>query len=264
MLLLWVSEFFNFQQSWVALLEFSLDTTPPKAQDAPKKASSSGQTKRRLIETQLHEVDDLSMSESEILKSPARSRRDDSYQRVEPLESNAPNKSTTATTNDGETVQTQSAAALPAPQHVQEPVQAAPAHVTQATPFISPVPTPVASVSGAPPLQATPSANTPGQQAQVPATSEEDTVKDDTDDGVVDGDDNTSEAGFLSHINLNSFSHLVDVQAGRSMEILNNQLAARPIRLKDLEDTVTKSLEALNVSCNVRVFIFFVVRAVYL
>ena len=75
-------------------------------------------------------------------------------------------------------------------------------------------------------------------------------IPSDEEDELLD-DDQTSSSQFLTNITLNDFTHLVDVQAGRSMEILNDQLASRPIRLKDMEDTITKSLEALNVSSKI-------------
>ena len=58
----------------------------------------------------------------------------------------------------------------------------------------------------------------------------------------------SSEGDLMSNINLNDLTHLVDVQAGRSQEILNDQLASRPMRLADLDDTINRALQALNVS----------------
>ena len=117
------------------------------------------------------------------------------------------------------TTQAATVPACPTPQVV-PPVVVAP------TP---PVPTPPAPVLPVPPV--------------LPPTAPE--------EGEVDHDGMStisSEDDLMSNINLNDLTHLVDVQAGRSQEILNDQLASRPMRLKDLDDTINRSLQALNVS----------------
>lgn len=53
---------------------------------------------------------------------------------------------------------------------------------------------------------------------------------------------------YITNINLNDLSDLIETQAARSVEIVKDQTSSRPITLLDLQETINSSLDALNVS----------------
>ena len=86
------------------------------------------------------------------------------------------------------------------------------------------------------------------------ASSDEDSPHEDSvdDDGTAsDAESNASttsyDKDYITNINLNDMSDLIETQAARSVEILTDQASSRPITLKDLQASINSSLEALNV-----------------
>ena len=53
---------------------------------------------------------------------------------------------------------------------------------------------------------------------------------------------------YVTNINLNDLSDLIETQAARSVEIITDQTSSRPVTLVDLQETINSSLDALNVS----------------
>ena len=84
------------------------------------------------------------------------------------------------------------------------------------------------------------------------ATSEEDSTDEesqpeDSDDASSDGTA-SYDAEYITNINLNDLSDLIETQAARSVEIITDQTSSRPVTLSDLQESINSSLEALNVS----------------
>ena len=94
-----------------------------------------------------------------------------------------------------------------------------------------------------------------GEASSAEDTSEGDGEDDDCSEDASSDGTASYDQDYITNINLNDMSDLIETQAARSVEIITDQKSSRPITLLDLQESINSSLEALNVSIIHRLFL---------